>query len=175
MGQLIMRWKNDGTAAREIVLPDGVKLKNFTEIKDAKSAWLNIVSFMGQGEAKYDGELYEKVMVSQPHYDEKLCFFLCVEEVPAATITVICDRENKAGLIHMVSCDPNFRGRGLGKLLSLIAVEVLKKEGMETARLTTDDWRIPAIKTYLRAGFTPDLEKEPDFKERWEKIYREIG
>jgi len=87
MGQLIMRWKNDGTAAREIVLPDGVKLKNFTEIKDAKSAWLNIVSFMGQGEAKYDGELYEKVMISQPHYDEKLCFFLCVEEVPAATRT----------------------------------------------------------------------------------------
>ena len=79
MGQLIMRWKNDGTAAREIVLPDGVKLKNFTEIKDAKSAWLNIVSFMGQGEAKYDGALSEKVMISQPHYDEKLCFFLCVE------------------------------------------------------------------------------------------------
>jgi hypothetical protein len=45
---------------------------------------------------------------------------------------------------------------------------------MQTAFLTTDDWRIPAIKSYIRAGFIPDLSTE-DFKARWEKIYAIIA
>ena len=174
MRQLVMRWKNDG-AATEVALPENVKLKNFTEIENAEQVWLKIVSFMGQGEAQYDPDLYQKVMTSHPHYEEKQCFFLCVEDQPAATITVICDRENKEGLIHMVACDPKFRGRRLGHFLSQVAVATLKREGMTGAHLTTDDWRIPAIKTYLKAGFAPDLDSQPDYRERWEKIYREIG
>ena len=75
----------------------------------------------------------------------------------------------------MVACKPEFRGRRLGHLLNDIALYTLKKEGMETAHLTTDDWRIPAIKTYLKAGFTPDLESEPDFRERWDKIHSAIN
>ncbi len=173
MKQLIMRWKNDG-ARQEIKLPDGIKIKTFTEIEDAEQAWLHIVSFMGQDAPQVDPELYHKVMLSKPHYDENKCFFLVVDGVPAATITVICDPVEKAGLIHMVSCDPNFRGRGLGHLLSTLAVDVLKREGMESAHLTTDDWRLAAIKTYLKAGFVPELESEPDYKERWDNIYREL-
>ena len=74
----------------------------------------------------------------------------------------------------MVACAESARGRGYGTLLMQIASYVLKTEGMERARLTTDDWRIPAIKSYLRIGFTPDLSTE-DFKARWEKIYEQIG
>ena len=73
----------------------------------------------------------------------------------------------------MVACRPESRGRGIGTLLNDIAVNVLKNEGMETAYLTTDDFRIPAIKSYLRCGFAPDLSTD-DFKERWAKIYAEI-
>ena len=71
----------------------------------------------------------------------------------------------------MVACKPDFRGMGIGHILNNIAVNVLKTKGMKTAYLTTDDWRLPAIKTYLKAGFTPDLTTEPDFKERWNKIF----
>ena len=58
--------------------------------------------------------------------------------------------------------------------MSDIAVWAFKTQGMKTARLRTDDWRIPAIKTYLKAGFTPDITSEPDYKERWEKIFEII-
>ena len=44
---------------------------------------------------------------------------------------------------------------------------------MQTAYLTTDDWRIPAIKSYLRIGFTPDISTE-DFKARWDEIFKII-
>ena len=74
----------------------------------------------------------------------------------------------------MVACREDSRGKGYGTLLNKVAEYSLKKEGMQTAFLTTDDWRIPAIKNYLRAGFIPDLSTD-DFKERWEKIYAIIA
>ncbi len=74
----------------------------------------------------------------------------------------------------MVACHEAARGKGYGTLLNQIAVAVLKKEGMSTAYLTTDDWRIPAIKSYLRAGFIPDLSTD-DFQNRWASILAQIG
>lgn len=55
-----------------------------------------------------------------------------------------------------------------------MAVYVLKKEQMDTAWLTTDDYGIPAIKTYLRAGFLPEYDAE-DSLERRRKISEQIN
>ena len=74
----------------------------------------------------------------------------------------------------MVACRETARGKGYGMLLNRIAEYTLKKENMKTAYLTTDDWRIPAIKGYLKIGFAPDLSTE-EFRERWEKIYAQIS
>jgi mycothiol synthase len=75
----------------------------------------------------------------------------------------------------MVACKPDFRGRGLGHLLNDLALYTLKTRRMQTAWLTTDDWRLPAIRTYLKAGFRPDLDTEPDFSPRWKAIFEIIG
>ena len=74
----------------------------------------------------------------------------------------------------MVACREESRGKGYGVLLSRWALITLKKEGMETAYLTTDDWRIPAIKSYLGIGFVPDTSTK-DVAERWDKIKKQIG
>ena len=103
-----------------------------------------------------------------------MCYIFSVDGVPAATVTVVCDPSAKEGCIHMVACKPGFRGRGLGHLMIRMAVRVLMEQGMETAWPVTDDWRIPAIKTYLKAGFVPDLESEPDYRERWNNILSAI-
>ena len=176
MKQLIMNWQNDGTLGVEPVFPEGIECKSFPELPDALNTWLDIIGYLdGDEYAQLGRDYYEKTMLSYKNLDENMCYFLTVDGVPAATITVICDYETKHGYIHMVTCKPNFRGRGLGHLLNEVAVYVLKREGMETAHLTTDDWRIAAIKTYLKAGLTPELESSPDYKERWEKIYSKIG
>ena len=172
MAQLVMNWKNDGTESVAPVIPEGVEVKTFPELPNAVYEWLDIVRFMDQEEEPIsDIKKYEEDMYSYPTYNDNMCYFLLINGVPLATITVICDYEKKEGYIHMVSSKPEFRGKGLGHLMNSIAVHTLKKEGMETAYLTTDDWRIAAIKTYLRAGFEPDLDSEPDYKERWAKIY----
>ena len=176
MEQLVMRWKNDGTPAVPAVLPESVELKRFTEIDNALSEWIDVIRYMDGGEKIPDEEAYYRdVMLCEKGYDDNLCFILTVDGVCAASITVICDYEKKDGYIHMVACKPEFRGRGLGNLLNDVALWVLKTEGMQTAYLTTDDWRIPAINTYLNASFVPDTETCPDYKERWEKIFEKIN
>ncbi len=173
MEQLIMHWKNDGVPARPMALPEGVAVRRFPQLAGPTYAWLDIVRFMEQGapaDIAEDAGFYREVMECRPHYNPFLCFFLLVKGVPAATVTVICDPDKREGYVHMVACKPEYRGRGLGHLLASLAVETLKKEGTQTAYLTTDDWRLAAIKTYLAAGFTPDLDSQPDFRERWKAI-----
>ena len=173
-----MNWKNDGKPAPAIELCDGVELTSFPKLEGALSAWLEIISTMDEGDPYGilgNEEFYKKAMTDMANYRDDKCFFLTVKGTPAATVTVITDDERRHGYVHMVCVSSKFRGMGLGKVLSKIAERELKCEGMETAHLTTDDYRIPAIKTYLSIGFTPDLDSQPDFKERWEKILKSIS
>ena len=167
-----MRWKNDG---REVPFPEALgdcRIVRFTELDGAVDIWLDIVQY-GLSDGKKGEEYYHEAMTSRSLYREDKCFFILENGVAVATLTVICDYEKKEGYIHMVACRETARGKGYGTLLNKIAEATLKKEGMETAYLTTDDWRIPAIKSYLRIGFEPDISTE-DFRERWEKIYDKI-
>ncbi len=172
MEQLIMRWKNDRKSVDAVSVPIGCRIVNFTQLDGAMDKWLDIVQY-GLSDGKKDGSYYHETMTARPMYREDKCFFILENEKAVATLTVICDYEKKEGYVHMVACREDARGKGFGTILNRIAERTLKEEGMETAYLTTDDWRIPAIKSYLRIGFYPDLSTQ-DFKERWERIYEVI-
>ncbi len=173
MSQLIMKWKNNGKEAHLPTAPENCRIARFTELEGAIDKWLDIVKY-GLSDGKQDEKYYHDVMTALPKYREDKCFFILEGDEAVATVTVICDYENREGYIHMVACKEGFRGKGYGTLLNQIAEYTLKKEGMENAELTTDDWRIPAIKSYLRIGFEP-VTKGEDFNERWEKIFEIIG
>ena len=173
MPQLKMYWTNDGKAAAEVAAPSGCRIVSFSELDDAMDKWLDIVQY-GLSNGRCGEEYYRGSMLSLKLYSEDKCFFILENGQAVATLTVVCDYGTREGIIHMVACVESARGRGYGTLLMQIASYVLKTEGMERARLTTDDWRIPAIKSYLRIGFTPDRSTE-DFMARWEKIYEQIG
>lgn len=172
MEQLIMRWTNDGSQPTTPICPENCSITNFTSLDNATDAWLDIVQY-GLSEGKQDEAFYHATMTAHPAYTEDKCFFVLEDGHPVATLTVICDYSQKEGYVHMVACHESARGKGYGTLLNQIAVYTLKNEGMETAHLTTDDWRIPAIKSYLRAGFTPDLSTQ-DFITRWDLIFATI-
>lgn len=171
MKQLKMNWLNDMIMEQEPNLPDGFSVKNYTEVDNAMEHWLDIVQY-GISKGRADDLYYKKTMLERPCYNEKDCLFVMKGACPIATITVICNYEKKDGYVHMVACKPEARGQGIGRFLADLAVYILKKEGMKTAYLTTDDWRIPAIKTYLKVGFTPDLSTS-EFEDRWKKVLKQ--
>lgn len=172
MEQLIMRWKNDGREAEAIQVPKGCQIVNFLQLEQAIEQWLDIVQY-GLSEGKQDAAFYHGTMTALPMYREDKCFFVLEDRRAVATATVICDYHKREGYVHMVACRESARGKGYGTLLNRIVNATLRQEGMETAYLTTDDWRIPAIKSYLRIGFEPDLSTE-DFRERWARIFEKI-
>ena len=173
MEQLKMNWKNDGTPALPLELPEGYTLLTMPELDDGVEQWLDIMQY-GLSDGREDVSFYKTCMLDMPFYEEDKCFFIMYGGKAIATLTVVCDPETKDALIHMVGSLPECRGKGVGNMLGTVADHVLKTTGMQTARLKTDDFRVPAIKTYLKIGFQPDLSTE-DYVQRWDAIYKSIG
>lgn len=169
--QLIMNWENDGTI-KELQVGEDFKIVNLNQLDGAVNFWLDIVQDISGGVKDY--EYYKLAMFSYPTYDANYCFFVQYKGVPVATITLILDYEKLHGYVHMVACKKEYRGLNIGNLLARIAEYNLKKAGMKTAHLTTDDWRLPAIKTYLNVGFKPDVSDD-EYKMRWEKVMFQIN
>lgn len=77
----------------------------------------------------------------------------------------------------MVGSLPECRGLGIGKAMLSKALMILHGRGCAVTTLTTDDFRLAAIKTYLDAGFRPVLwpDAESDMRQRWDAVIASLG
>ena len=109
---------------------------------------------------------------------------------PAEDIIFVVDREGRSvasicavkhgedqGYIHMVAAHPDSRGKGIGQAMLSFALEKLEARSCSYSILTTDDFRLAAIKTYLDAGFRPVLWADPDSDQRarWDAVIAQLG
>ena len=69
----------------------------------------------------------------------------------------------------MVAALESHRGKGLGHLVNAAVLNRLKDLGFEKSHLRTDDYRLAAIQSYLRAGFEP-FNTHISHAERWDAI-----
>ena len=76
--------------------------------------------------------------------------------------------------IGWVAVHPNFQGRGLSKLIVAAAVAQAKALGPRPIYLLTDDFRIPALRCYLKLGFLPN-NGHPSYPRRWADIFAGLG
>ena len=61
--------------------------------------------------------------------------------------------EGPVGLIHWVGVEPEYRGLGLGRAVSIRALEELAARGYADAWLNTSYERAAAVRLYERLGF----------------------
>jgi mycothiol synthase len=66
------------------------------------------------------------------------------------------------------------RGRGLGAALIAAAVRRLHQGGYRHIFLGVQSWRLPAIRSYLRAGFQPFIHA-PELVPRWRSVFAALG
>jgi mycothiol synthase len=78
------------------------------------------------------------------------------------------------GEMGWVAGDPEHKGKGLGLCVSAAATARLVRAGYRTIYLLTDDFRLPAIETYLRLGYEPYLFCE-GMAERWDLVLKNLG
>jgi mycothiol synthase len=69
---------------------------------------------------------------------------------------------------------PTHRRRGLGFALIAAATRRLNQGGYRHIFLGVQGWRLPAIRSYLRAGFQPFLHA-PGLDQRWRCVFGVLG
>ena len=105
--------------------------------------------------------------------------FLAVHEATGRLAATAMASHNPAerhpfgGEVGWVAAAPGHRGRSLGAAVCAAAVARFLRAGYRRIYLKTDDWRLPALKTYLRLGFFP-LLFSPDMAERWQRVCEQL-
>ena len=94
-----------------------------------------------------------------------------------AACTGINDRERDGEPcweIGWVAVHPDFQGRGLGTLITGAALARAVELGRRPIYLLTDDFRVPALRCYLKLGFVPG-DGHASYRERWRAIFAGLG
>ncbi|MFP4384177.1 MAG: GNAT family N-acetyltransferase, partial [Spirochaetia bacterium] len=153
----------------EVKLPPGYDLKHYRP-GDA-GAWEAIISEAFGREIKFENTM----RYDYPYRPERIQF-ITWNGIPVATASAWYRPKwgRNTGYLHMVGVRSEHAGHRLGYLVSLAALKLMVQEKRDRAVLNTDDFRIPALKTYLRLGFKPLLYHENQ-RERWEHIFEETG
>ncbi len=161
--------------------PDYI-IRNIDESNEADiEAWVAVCrdGLIGENGSRAS---YTNAITNTPLLVPETDVFLVCEKAtgrPVATLTAHI-REDGDGWIHMVGSLPEIRGKKIGHAMLATGLERLEKAGVKIVRLVTDDWRKPAIKNYLAAGFLPVIFDDPSpdavpLQERWDKVLEEMG
>lgn len=153
-------------------LPEGCALRSY-QPGDA-AHWSRIIS--EAFERAVEQCSFDEIMRRHPAFRPARIFFIVRGEQPVATASAWYKPEvmPDAGMVHYVAVVPAERGKKLGCWASVAALHRMASEGRKRAWLSTDDFRLAAIKTYLNLGFEPLLIHE-NHRERWRKVFASLG
>jgi mycothiol synthase len=151
-------------------LPDGYRFAVCTE-KTSKDYETVINYSFGDSGHDWKNEVQTKV-----GYHAGNTILIYYQEIPVATATALCDERSgqDEGYLHMVGVLSNHSGKHLGYEVSLRALHLMFDQGMKTCKLDTNDFRLPAIITYLKLGFKP-VYLNDDHIMRWKKVLKKLN
>ena len=78
------------------------------------------------------------------------------------------------GYVHWVGVAPRARGHALGQILTQACLDGFTERGLASAVLETEDFRLPALRTYLRLGFIPEPRDDKD-RRVWSQVLRQLN
>lgn len=156
-----------------VQLPAGYGLRCYRDESDG-AAWEQIVAAAFERETEA-GEFETRMKRHEAFRPERVLFAIH-DEMPVATASAWDSPGwgEQTGQVHMVGVAPGHQGKHLGYWVSLAVLHQFHREGRRDAMLSTDDFRLPAVKTYLRLGFVPVLVHENQ-RQRWAKVFAAIG
>jgi len=177
MDQLKMKW--DVTPIEMPAIPAGYKMRPFGEPGD-KAEWCRCCIDGKLGVNGVDEMEFDRIMTADNRVDMCNVYFLVADEknreatkssCVVGTITYQYGHTPKEAYIHMVGIAPEARGKGLARAMMLYAMHKIYVAGNTHAYLTTDDFRVPAIRAYLATGFEPVIAAgDEEMAKRWEVV-----
>lgn len=176
MKQLKM-YRYSSVPLTERVLPQGYTYEFYSGSEEQINDWLSICShgLLGEG---CDADTFHGCITNYPGCDPtKDTFFVVAPDGERVATSTSIKRLDGDGYVHMVANKEKHRGIGIGHAMLYFGAKILFDRGCERIFLTTDDFRLAAIKTYLDGGFLPVMwhDDESDMKARWDKVLSELG
>ncbi len=166
--QLRMTWPKDRRDSPPTwTLPDGYSLRTYRPGDEA--GYIRVMKGAGFGNWG-EKRIRDTLTGSVPNG----LFFVvhnATGEIVATAVAV--HRSHTRGELGWVAADPEHRGRGLGYIVCAAVLKRLLEAGYEEINLLTDDFRLPAIKTYLKLGFEP-VFFAPDMAPRWKAVRSQL-
>jgi GNAT superfamily N-acetyltransferase len=153
-------------------LPEGYALRAYQPGDD--QAWTAILAASFQADpARFD---FDAIMRNDPSFRPHRLLFIRFGEQPVAVSGAFYHpaKMKHGGMIHYVGVLPGHQGKNLGYHVCLACLHQMKKEGRTGAILSTDDFRLPAIKTYLKLGFRPHVVHDNQ-RSRWPAVFEKLG
>ncbi len=118
--------------------------------------------------ARVDKDLFEPPDVAETYVIDE------ADKLIATASVRYHERFPGAGYVHWVGVDPAQRGRRLGTVVMARVMRRFAADGRGFSILETDDFRLPAIASYLGQGFVPHYT-DPDHEERWSKVFEQLA
>jgi mycothiol synthase len=169
--QLVMR-RPHVQALPPIALPPDGAIRFYESVAD-EAAWDRII---GDSFGMAAEGMFARAMRPDPAFRPERVFFVCRGAEPVATASAwfVARYGPTVGYLHYVGVLKAHAGLGLGLAASVASLRRLAAEGCTSAMLQTDDFRLPAIKQYLRLGFEPVLVDENQ-RTRWPEVFRALN
>lgn len=175
-----LKMYNFAPKARGVALPEGFSVVDFTDESQTED-WLRIcrdgLISPDAGIEKFRCELVD-ADGPDPYRDTRFIVDDSTGE-KIATFTVVPDMWSTGmGYIHMVAVRREYRGRGLGRYIADRCLSELIAMGKRRIFLLTGDARLPALATYIKAGFLPVNyvdENRFDMVSRWQRVVDDLG
>ncbi len=159
-----------------IPAPDGYFIRTLKEgdLSDTEG-WLhaNYTLWKSLHTDPWTPEWFEKNMLGDPDCVPDRIFLICRSSDGAIAGTATA-KFGKTPSLHEVGIAEEFMGRHLSLSLCAAPLDYMIERGAHRIQLLTDEFRRPAIKTYLRLGFRPWFYKD-DMPERWAGVFRDMG
>ncbi len=174
-----LKMYNFAPVVRGLSLPEGFSAVRFSCEDDIKD-WVDICS---QGlvdpATAYERFQCELINIDGPNPYRDTYFIENSDGERVATYTVVPDMWSTGmGYIHMVAVKEKCRGMKLGSFIADDSLRKLIDIGKEKIFLLTGDTRLPALATYIKAGFLPVNyidDEGKDMVQRWQNVVNNLG
>jgi mycothiol synthase len=139
-----------------VAVPEGATLRNFEPGRD-EDAWIaqNNAAFADHPEQGAWSRVDLDERTNEPWFDPSGFLLLEIEGTLAASCwTKVHElHPDRFGEIYVISVDPAFQGRGLGKVMVTQGLAALRKKGVGEAVLFVDQSNLGARALYESLGF----------------------
>jgi mycothiol synthase len=170
MSQLLMRRPTLDDLPPLGLVPEGYALRTYEPADEQTLRQLMELSFVN---AEWPAERLRREITQSERVGPTYLVVHGATAVATASPMLPGPGEGRSGYVHYVGTHPAHRGKGLGRLVTLRVLQRLAELDLHDAFLLTDDWRLPALRLYLRLGFIPQY-RDDTHEGRWSRIFPQL-